>query len=131
MPSRVPHSLSLNLDIFADDVMNDDVSMDDSFIKLLEGDGQAEEPGLDIHDGKTDAFFNWLSAPVENRTGLGNCTATLGYRIASCTTLGSLGLLNSNQLSRIKNSDSSTTFHWKRTQKYGYTQLLHGRGLRP
>jgi hypothetical protein len=35
MPSRVPRSLSLNLDIFADDVMNDDVSMDDSFIKLL------------------------------------------------------------------------------------------------
>ena len=30
-------------------------------------------------------------------------------RIASCTTLGSLGLLSSNQLSRIKNSDSSTT----------------------
>jgi hypothetical protein len=46
---------------------------------------------------------------VENRTGLGNQTATLGYRIASCTTLGSLGLLDSNQLSRIKNSDSSTT----------------------
>jgi hypothetical protein len=53
IPSRVPRSLSLNLDIFADDVMNDDVSMDDSFIKLLEGDGQAEEPGLDIHDSKT------------------------------------------------------------------------------
>ena len=34
MPSRVPRSLSLNLDIFADDVKNDDVSMDDSFIKL-------------------------------------------------------------------------------------------------
>jgi hypothetical protein len=46
------------MDIFANDVMNDDVSMDDSFIKLLEGDGQAEEPGLDIHHGKTDAFFN-------------------------------------------------------------------------
>jgi len=46
---------------------------------------------------------------VENRTGLRNCTAALGYRTASCTTLGSLGLLNSNQLSRIKNSDSSTT----------------------
>ena len=68
---------------------------------------------------------------METRTGLGNRTATLGYRIARCTTLGSLGLLDSNQLSRIKNSDSSTTFHWKRTQKYGYTQLLHGRGLRP
>ena len=58
MPSRVPHSLSLNLDIFADDVMDDDVSMDDSFIKLLDGDGQAEEPGLDTHNGKTDTFFN-------------------------------------------------------------------------
>ncbi len=51
MPSRVPCSLSLDLDIFADDVMNDDVSMDDSFIKLIEGDGHP-------HDGKTDAFFN-------------------------------------------------------------------------
>ena len=50
--------MSLNLDIFADDVMNDDVSMDDSFIKLLEGNGQAKEPRLDIHDGKTDVFFN-------------------------------------------------------------------------
>jgi len=58
MPSRVPRFLSMYLDIFAHAVMNDDVSMDDSFIKLLEGDGQAEEPGLDIHDGKTDAFFN-------------------------------------------------------------------------
>ena len=48
IPSRVPCSLSLKLDIFADDVMNDDVSMDDLFIKLLEGNGQAEEPGLDI-----------------------------------------------------------------------------------
>ena len=46
---------------------------------------------------------------MENRTGYGNCTATLGYRIASCITLGSLGLLDSNQLSQIKNSDSSTT----------------------
>jgi hypothetical protein len=36
------------LDIFADDVMNNDISMDDLFIKLLEGDGQAKEPGLDI-----------------------------------------------------------------------------------
>ena len=44
IPSPVPRSLSLNLDIFADDVMNDDVSMGDSFIKLLEGDGQAEDP---------------------------------------------------------------------------------------
>ena len=46
---------------------------------------------------------------MENRTGLGNRPATLGYRIARCTTLGSLGLLDCNQLSRIKNSDSSTT----------------------
>ena len=53
MPSRVPRPLSLNLDIFADDMMNDDVSMDDSFIKLLEGNGQAEEPGSDIRDSKT------------------------------------------------------------------------------
>ena len=58
MPSRVPRPLSLNLDIFADDVMNDDVNMDNLFIKLLEGNGQAEEPGLDIHEGKTDMFFN-------------------------------------------------------------------------
>ena len=50
--------MSLNLDIFADDVMNDDVSMDNLFIKLLEGNGQTKEPGLDIHDGKIDAFFN-------------------------------------------------------------------------
>ena len=36
MPSRVPRSLSLkNLDIFAVDVMNDDVSMDDLFISSL------------------------------------------------------------------------------------------------
>jgi len=46
---------------------------------------------------------------VENCTGVGNHAAALGYRIASCTTLGSLGLLDSNQLSRIKNSDSSTS----------------------
>ena len=46
---------------------------------------------------------------MENCTGLGNHAAALGYRIASCTTLGSLGLLDSNQLSRIKNSDSSTS----------------------
>ena len=50
--------MSLNLDIFADDVMNDDVSMDNLFIKLLESNGQAKEPRLDIHDGKIDAFFN-------------------------------------------------------------------------
>jgi len=112
----------------------DDVSMDDSFIKLLESDGQAEEPRLDIYDGKTEAFFNWRSAPVENRTQLENRTATLGYRIARCTTLGSLGLLDSNQLSELKIQTlvlHPQYFHWERTQKYGYTQLLHGRGLRP
>ena len=53
IPSLVSRSLSLKLNIFADDVMNNDVSMDDSFIKLLEGDGQAEEPGSDIRDSKT------------------------------------------------------------------------------
>jgi len=45
MPSRVPRSLSLNLDIFTDDVMDDDTSiMGNSFIKLFEGGGQAEDP---------------------------------------------------------------------------------------
>ena len=38
--------------------MGDDISMDNLFIKLLEGDGQAELPRLDAHDGQTDAFFN-------------------------------------------------------------------------
>ena len=38
--------------------VGDDISMDNLFIKLLEGDGQAELPGLDAHDGQTDAFFN-------------------------------------------------------------------------
>ncbi len=46
---------------------------------------------------------------MENCTVLGSRTAALGYRTANCTTLGSLGLLNSNQLSQIENSDSSTT----------------------
>jgi hypothetical protein len=59
MPSQLPHSLSLNLrmaDVFAYD--GDDVSMDDLFIKIIQGDGQTKEPGLDAHDGQTDAFFN-------------------------------------------------------------------------
>jgi hypothetical protein len=43
-------------DVFAYDA--DDVSMDDSFIKIIAGDGQTEEPGLNAHDGQTDAFFN-------------------------------------------------------------------------
>jgi hypothetical protein len=58
-PSQLPRSLSLNLtmaDVFAYDA--DDVSMDDSFIKIIAGDGQTEEPGLNAHDGQTDAFFN-------------------------------------------------------------------------
>ena len=52
--SGFQHSLSLNLTMA--DV--DDVSMDDSFIKIIQGDEQTEEPGLDAHDGQTDAFFN-------------------------------------------------------------------------
>jgi hypothetical protein len=58
MPSQLPRSLSLNLsmaEVF-DDV--DDISMDDSFIKIIQGDEQTEEPGLDVHDGQTDTFFN-------------------------------------------------------------------------
>ena len=58
MPSPLPRSLSLNLsmaEVF-DDV--DDVSMDDSFIKIIQGDEQTKEPGLDVHDGQTDTFFN-------------------------------------------------------------------------
>ena len=59
MPSQLPCSLSLNLtmaDVFA--YNGDDVSMDDSFIKIIQGDEQTEELGLDAHDGQTDAFFN-------------------------------------------------------------------------
>ena len=58
MPSQLPRSLSLNLsmaEVF-DDV--DDISMDDSFIKIIQGDEQTKEPGLDVHDGQTDTFFN-------------------------------------------------------------------------
>jgi hypothetical protein len=43
-------------DVFAYD--GDDVSMDDSFIKIIQGDEQTKECGLDAHDGQTDAFFN-------------------------------------------------------------------------
>jgi hypothetical protein len=56
MPSKLPGSMSLNFTMA--DVFADDVSMDDSFIKIIAGDGQTEEPGLDAHDGQTDAFFN-------------------------------------------------------------------------
>ncbi len=59
MPSNLPRSLSLNLtmaDVFAYD--GDDVSMDDLFIKIIQGDEQTKEPGLDAHDDQTDVFFN-------------------------------------------------------------------------
>ena len=59
MPPQLPHSMSLNLtmaDVFAYD--GDDVSMDDSFIKIIAGNEQTEELRLDAHDGQTDAFFN-------------------------------------------------------------------------
>ncbi len=46
---------------------------------------------------------------METSTDLGYRTAALGYCTANCTALGSLGLLNSNQLSRIRYSDTSTT----------------------
>ncbi len=46
-------------------MFRDDVSMD-SFIKTIAG--QTDQPGLDAHDGKTNAFFNWRFAPVEIRT---------------------------------------------------------------
>jgi hypothetical protein len=52
MPSQLPRSLSLNMTMA--NVFGDDVSMDDSFIKIIQG----EEPGLNAHDGQTDAFFN-------------------------------------------------------------------------
>ena len=52
-PSQLPRSVSLNFTMA--DLFADDVSMDDSFIKV---DEQTEEPGLDAHDGQTDAFFN-------------------------------------------------------------------------
>jgi len=60
MPSQLPRSLSLNLtmaDVFANNT-GDDASMDDSFTKIIKGDGQTEEPGLEVHDGQTDLFFN-------------------------------------------------------------------------
>jgi hypothetical protein len=44
-------------DVFANDT-GDDVSMDDLFIKIIQGNGQTKEPGLDAHDGQTDTFFN-------------------------------------------------------------------------
>ena len=60
MPSQLPQSLSLNLtmaDVFANDT-GDDVSMDDLFVKIIQGNGQTKEPRLDAHDGHTDTFFN-------------------------------------------------------------------------
>jgi hypothetical protein len=52
MPSQLSRSLSLNMTMA--DVFGDDVSTDDSFIKIIQG----EEPGLEAHDGQADAFFN-------------------------------------------------------------------------
>jgi hypothetical protein len=51
MLSHLPCLLNLTFD----DMLHDDVSMD-SFIKTIAG--QTDEPGLDAHDSKTDAFFN-------------------------------------------------------------------------
>ena len=44
----------MSLNFAMDDMFRDDVSMD-SFIETIPG---QTEPGLDAHDGKTDAFFN-------------------------------------------------------------------------
>ncbi len=105
MLSHLPCLLNLTFD----DMLHDDVSMD-SFIKTIAG--QTDEPGLDAHDSKTDAFFNWWFAPVEictdDCTDSENCTA-------ACTNLKEnvqykeLGILNSNQLFGIQNLDSSST----------------------
>ena len=90
-------------------MLRDDVSMN-SFIKTITG--QTDEPGLDAHDGKTDAFFNWWFAPVEIRTD--DCTDS-GNFTAACTNskenvqYKKLGILNSNQLFGIENLDSSST----------------------
>ena len=51
MLSHLPRSLNLTFD----DMFRDDVSMD-LFIETIAG--QTDEPGLDVHDGKTDTFFN-------------------------------------------------------------------------
>ncbi len=51
MLSHLPHSLNLTFD----DMFRDDVSMD-LFIETIAG--KTDEPGLDAHNGKTDAFFN-------------------------------------------------------------------------
>ncbi len=48
---HLPRSLNLTFD----DLFRDDVIMD-SFIETIAC--QTDEPGLDAHDGKTDAFFN-------------------------------------------------------------------------
>ncbi len=48
---HLPRSWNLTFD----DMFRDEVSMD-SFIKTIAG--QTDEPGLDAHNGNTDAFFN-------------------------------------------------------------------------
>ena len=48
---HLPRSLNLTFD----DMFRDDVSMD-LFIETITD--QTDESGLDVHDGKTDAFFN-------------------------------------------------------------------------
>ena len=51
--SDTKRRMSLNFSM--DNMFCNDVSMD-SFIQTIEG--QTDEPGLDVHDGKTDAIFN-------------------------------------------------------------------------
>jgi hypothetical protein len=51
--SDTKHQMSLNFAM--DNMFCDDVSMD-LFIQTIGG--QTDEPGLDAHNGKTDAFFN-------------------------------------------------------------------------
>jgi hypothetical protein len=51
MLSHLPCSLNLTFD----NMFRDEVSMD-SFIETITG--QTDEPGLDVHDGKTNTFFN-------------------------------------------------------------------------
>ena len=48
---HLPRSLNLTFD----DMFRDDVSMD-LFIETIAD--QTDELGLDVHDGKTDMFFN-------------------------------------------------------------------------
>ncbi len=51
MLSHLPRSLNMTFD----NMFRNDVSMH-SFIKTIAG--KTDEPGLDAHDSKTDAFFN-------------------------------------------------------------------------